>query len=258
MRFAGKTVVVTGGAGGIGAGICKRFAEEGANVAVCDLNLDGCKKTLSEMTGPGHSQYYQLDVLSLEKVQETFAQITRELGPISILVNTVGGHKAAAFEETGPEYWHKELNLNLVSTLNTCSAVLPAMKEAGYGRIINTGSDGCRIGVVKAAIYNAAKAGIGSFSKVLAKEVCNYGITVNVVSPGSIETPLANAVAAEKAAARGISYEDYKKEVYAMIPMGREGTPNDIAGAVLYFASDDASYVTGQLLSVNGGMLMVD
>jgi 2-hydroxycyclohexanecarboxyl-CoA dehydrogenase len=258
QRFTGKVVVVTGGGGGIGSGICARFVEEGASVAVCDLNLEACERVVTAAKGPGVAKAYKLDALSFEKTQAVFDQITKDLGPISVLVNTVGGHKALLFEESTPEYWRKEIDINFVSTLNTCRAVVPAMKAAGYGRIINTGSDGCRIGVVKASIYDAAKAAVQSFTKVLAKELATSGVTVNVISPGSVATELANKVAQEKADAMGITFEQYKQQIYAMIPMGSEGTPEDIAGAVAFLASDDAAYVTGQVLSVNGGMVMVD
>ena len=252
QRFEGKTVVVTGGGGGIGGATCRRFAKEGAKVAVLDLDQAAADRVAGEIRAAGGSaQGFRCDITKRDEVDAAIAGVTAQLGPIDVLVNNAGWDVFRPFLKTDAPLWDKIIAINLVGALNMHHAVLPGMVERRRGRIVNVASDAARNGSSGEAVYAACKGGLVSFSKTIAREHSRHGITVNVVCPGPTDTAL---------------FADYKegagnpeKLVQAFeraIPLGRIGQPEDLPGAILFFASDDAGYVTGQVLSVSGGLSM--
>lgn len=247
-----KTVVITGGGGGIGGAASRRFAEAGAKVAVLDINEASAKATAAAVKAAGgKAEAWACDITDYAGVQKTIGAVEAALGPIGVLVNNAGWDVFKLFKDTTPADWQKIISINLVGALNMQHVVLPGMIARRAGRIVNIASDAGRVGSSGEGIYAACKAGIIGFSKTLAREHARHGITVNVVCPGITNTKL---------------YDDYKKgagnpekldEAFKRaIPMGRIGEPDDLPGAILFFASDDAGYVTGQVVSVSGGLTM--
>ena len=247
-----KTVIVTGGGGGIGGATCRRFGEAGSRVAVFDINLESAAKTAADITqAGGMAEAFRCDITDHEGVKAAVAAAEAALGPTSILVNNAGWDIFRLFKDTTPADWQKLIAINLTGALNMHHAVLPGMLERRHGRIVNIASDAARVGSSGEAVYAACKAGLVGFSKTIAREHARHGISVNVVCPGATNTAL---------------FDDYKKgagnpekleEAFRRAtPMGRIGEPEDLPGAILFFASDDAAYVTGQVLSVSGGLTM--
>ena len=241
MRLEGRKALVTGGASGIGAAISRRLAAEGAAVTIGDLNLEGGEKVAAEIS----AEAIELDVTSLESAR---AAIERT-GAIDILVNNAGTDEFGFFAQTTPEQWEKVLAVNLHGVLNCTHAALPGMQEAGYGRMVNIASEAGRIGSKGSAVYSAAKGGVIAFTKVMAREGARFGINVNGIAPGPIETPL--LMQALEFGEIGAKIVDNMK---AGTQLRRMGQPDEVAAAVAFFASDDASYVTGEILGVSGGM----
>jgi 2-hydroxycyclohexanecarboxyl-CoA dehydrogenase len=247
-----KTVIVTGGGGGIGGATCRRFGEAGSRVAVFDINLESAAKTAADITQAGGvAQAFRCDITDHEGVKAAVAAAEAALGPISILVNNAGWDIFRLFKDTTPAEWQKLIAINLTGALNMHHAVLPGMLERRHGRIVNIASDAARVGSSGEAVYAACKAGLVGFSKTIAREHARHGITVNVVCPGATNTAL---FADYK---RGAGNPEKLEEAFRRAtPMGRIGEPEDLPGAILFFASDDAAYVTGQVLSVSGGLTM--
>ena len=247
-----KTVIVTGGGGGIGGATCRRFGEAGSRVAVFDINLESAAKTAADITQAGGvAQAFRCDITDHEGVKAAVAAAEAALGPISILVNNAGWDIFRLFKDTTPADWQKLIAINLTGALNMHHAVLPGMLERRHGRIVNIASDAARVGSSGEAVYAACKAGLVGFSKTIAREHARHGITVNVVCPGATNTAL---FADYK---RGAGNPEKLEEAFRRAtPMGRIGEPEDLPGAILFFASDDAAYVTGQVLSVSGGLTM--
>jgi 2-hydroxycyclohexanecarboxyl-CoA dehydrogenase len=251
--FKGKVVVVTGGGGGIGGATCRRFGAAGAKVAVLDLNLAAAEKTARDITAAGGTaQAIACDITRRDMVDAAIAATESDLGPVDILVNNAGWDVFKVFTKTDASDWEKLIAINLIGALNMHHAVLPGMAARRSGRIVNIASDAARVGSSGEAVYAACKGGLVAFSKTIAREHARHGITVNVVCPGPTETAL---------------FADYKQgagdpakleEAFRRaIPLGRIGQPDDLPGAILFFASDDAGYITGQVLSVSGGLSMV-
>ena len=251
-RFEGKTVVVTGGGGGIGGATCRRFAAEGAAVAVLDLRGDAAEAVAEAIRAEGgRAQAWSCDITDRASVDAAVAACEAALGPIDVLVNNAGWDVFKPFTKTQPGDWERLIAINLTGALHMHHAVLPRMVERRRGRIVNIASDAARVGSSGEAVYAACKGGLVALSKTLAREHARHGITVNVVCPGPTETAL---------------FEDYKQgagnpekliEAFTRaIPLGRIGQPDDLPGAILFFASDDAAFVTGQVLSVSGGLTM--
>jgi 2-hydroxycyclohexanecarboxyl-CoA dehydrogenase len=251
-RFEGKTVIVTGGGGGIGGATCRRFAAEGAKVAVFDVNIESAQATAAAIAAQGgHAAAFGCDITDRAAVDAAVAATIAQIGAIDVLVNNAGWDVFKPFTKTSPGDWDRLIAINLTGALHMHHAVLPGMVAQRGGRIVNISSDAARVGSVGEAVYAACKAGLVAFSKTIAREHARHGITVNVVCPGPTETAL---------------FEDYKlgagnpeKLVDAFIrsiPLGRIGRPDDLPGAILFFASDDAAFVTGQVLSVSGGLTM--
>jgi 2-hydroxycyclohexanecarboxyl-CoA dehydrogenase len=245
MRLEGRSALVTGGASGIGAAIARRLAAEGAEVTIGDLNLDGAAEVAGEISGLA----IELDVTNLGSAE---AAVESAGATIDILVNNAGTDDFGFFVDMTPERWEKVLAVNLTGVLNCTHAALPGMQEAGYGRIVNIASEAGRVGSKGSAVYSAAKGGVIAFTKVIAREGARFGINANGIAPGPIETPLLMA-----ALEFGEIGEKIIENMKAGTQLRRMGKPEEVAAAVAFFASDDASYVTGEILGVSGGMGMV-
>lgn len=247
-----KTVIVTGGGGGIGGATCRRFGEAGSRVAVFDINMESAEQTAADITKAGGvAKAFRCDITDHEGVKAAVAAAEAALGPIGILVNNAGWDVFRLFKDTTPDDWQKLIAINLTGALNMHHAVLPEMLERRQGRIVNIASDAARVGSSGEAVYAACKAGLVGFSKTIAREHARHGITVNVVCPGATNTAL---FADYK---RGAGNPEKLEEAFRRAtPLGRIGEPEDLPGAILFFASDDAAYVTGQVLSVSGGLTM--
>ncbi len=252
QRFDGKTVIVTGGGGGIGGAACRRFAREGAKVAVFDMNLAAAEKVAEDIrAGGGQAAAFQCDITQRPQVDAAVAAAEAQLGPIDVLVNNAGWDVFKPFTKTVPAEWDKLIAINLTGALHMHHAVLPGMAERKAGRIVNVASDAARGGSSGEAVYAACKGGLVALSKTLAREHARQGITVNVVCPGPTDTALLAGVA-EGARDPAKLIEAFK----SAIPLGRLGQPDDLASAIAFFGSDDASFITGQVISVSGGLTM--
>jgi len=252
MRFEGKVVVVTGGGGGIGGATSRRFAAEGARVAVFDLNLDAAKKVAADIAAAGGvAEAFACDIAKRADVDAAVAAVEARLGPIDVLVNNAGWDVFRPFVKTEPAQWEKLIAINLTGALHMHHAVLPGMAARKAGRIVNIASDAARVGSSGEAVYAACKGGLVAFSKTIAREHARHGVTVNVVCPGPTDT----ALFAEYKEGAG-NPEKLVEAFTRSIPLGRIGQPDDLPGAILFFSSDDAAYVTGQVLSVSGGLTM--
>jgi len=249
MRLEGRTALVTGGASGIGAATCRRLAGEGARVAVTDMNVSGAGDVAAEVNGVP----YELDVRDGDSIAAAVAAATDELGSIDILVNNAGYDEFGFFVKSEEPMWDRVLGVNLRGVIAVTHAVLPGMQERRRGRIVNVASEAGRVGSSGSGIYSAAKAGVIGFTKAVAREAARYGVTSNAVAPGPIETPL--LMAAPEALG-----EIGQKLVDVMVGstvLRRLGQPDEVAAAITFLASDDASFVTGQALGVSGGLAMI-
>lgn len=252
QRFDGKTVIVTGGGGGIGGATCRRFASEGAKVAVFDMNLDAAEKVAADIrANGGQAAAFACNITDRAQVDAAVAATEAQLGPIAVLVNNAGWDIFKPFTKTVPAEWAKLIDINLTGALHMLHAVLPGMVERKYGRIVNVASDAARGGSSGEAVYSACKGGLVALSKTLAREHARQSITVNVVCPGPTDTALLAGVA-EGARDPAKLIEAFR----SAIPLGRLGQGDDLASAIAFFGSDDAGFVTGQVLSVSGGLTM--
>ncbi len=252
QRFDNQTVIVTGGGGGIGGATCRRFAAEGAKVAVFDLNLEAAEKVAAAIRAEGgQAQAFRCDITDRASVDAAVAATEAKLGPIGVLVNNAGWDVFKPFLKTVPTEWERLIAINLTGALHMLHAVLPGMAERKYGRIVNVASDAARGGSSGEAVYSACKGGLVALSKTLAREHARQGITVNVVCPGPTDTALLAGVT-EGARDPAKLLEAFR----SAIPLGRLGQPDDLAGAIAFFGSDDAGFITGQVISVSGGLTM--
>lgn len=251
-QLQNRTAAITGGGGGIGGATCRRFAAEGAKVAVLDLNRDAAETVAAEIRAAGGTaEAFHCDIADRASVDAAVAAIESKLGPIDILVNNAGWDVFKPFTKTVPDEWEKLIAINLTGALHMHHAILPGMVERRYGRVVNVASDAARVGSSGEAVYAACKGGLVAFSKTLAREHARHGITVNVVCPGPTDTALLAGVTS------GAPNPEKLVEAFTKaIPLGRLGQPNDLAGAIAFFGSDDAGFVTGQVLSVSGGLTM--
>ena len=251
-KLENKTVIVTGGAGGIGRATCRRFAAEGAKVAVFDINVEAAQRVADEIKAAGGiAQVFQCNITDRGEVDAAVAATEAALGPIDVLVNNAGWDVFKPFLKTVPAEWDKLIAINLTGALHMHHAVLPGMVERKYGHIVNVASDAARGGSSGEAIYAACKGGLVALSKTLAREHARQGITVNVVCPGPTDTALLSGMA-EGARDPSKLIEAFR----SAIPLGRLGQPDDLAGAIVFFGSDDAAFITGQVISVSGGLTM--
>jgi 2-hydroxycyclohexanecarboxyl-CoA dehydrogenase len=249
MRLEGRVALVTGGASGIGAATCRRLAAEGARVAVTDLNAGGAGEIAAEVNG----MPYELDVRSGDSIAAAVAAIADELGPVDVLVNNAGYDEFGFFVNTDEAMWDRVLGVNLRGVIAVTHAVLPGMQERRRGRIVNVASEAGRVGSSGSGIYSAAKAGVIGFTKAIARESAKYGVTCNAVAPGPIETPLLMAAPE----ALGDVGQKLVDTMVGATVLRRLGQPDEVAAAITFLASDDASYVTGQALGVSGGLAMI-
>lgn len=247
-----KVVIVTGGGGGIGSAICTRFGEEGSVVAVFDLNGAGAEaKAAAVRAAGGRAKAFQVDVSDQQMVNAAVAAVQRELGPVDVLVNNAGWDKAGNFLDTDNALWEKIVAINLYGPLYMHHAVLKGMAERGRGRVVNVASDAARVGSSGESVYSFCKGGLVAFTKTLARELASKQINLNVVCPGPTDTPLLQSICGDSELGQKL-YEGFKRA----IPFKRLGQPEDIPGAVAFLASDDAAFITGQVLSVSGGLTM--
>jgi|SRR5688572_1549973 2-hydroxycyclohexanecarboxyl-CoA dehydrogenase len=247
MSLAGKNVIVTGAASGIGLATAQRFAREGANVAVWDVNEDGAKRVATELQASGVKAIgNRVDVSSRQDANAAVERFHAAIGQVNVLVNNAGITLFQPFMETTEDMWDRVMTINLKSMLVCTQAVLPDMLAAKWGRIINVSSSSAQSGSARMTAYAASKGGVIGFTKALAQELAATGITVNNVPPGFVDTPMLRG---EGVAGMGASVD----AVAARSPMGRPGRPENMAAAIAFLASDDADYITGHTLSVNGG-----
>ena len=249
MRLEGRVALVTGGASGIGAATCRRLAGEGARVAVTDMNAVGARVVAGEVNG----MPYELDVRSGDSIAAAVSAATDELGPIDILVNNAGYDEFGFFVNTDEAMWDRVLGVNLRGVIAVTHAVLPGMQERRRGRIVNVASEAGRVGSSGSGIYSAAKAGVIGFTKAVARESARYGVTCNAVAPGPIETPLLMGAPE----ALGDVGQKLVDTMVGSTVLRRLGQPDEVAAAITFLASDDASFVTGQALGVSGGLAMI-
>lgn len=246
-----KVAIVTGGGQGIGRGIALRLAEEGCKVAIFDLKPEAGEET-AKLAGDAVVKTYALDVTDYDAVKAAVEQVEAELGPIWALVNNAGWDLPKPFLATDKPLWDKIIAINLYGPLNTHHVVAPLMVARGGGRIINIASDAARVGTSTEAVYSACKGGVIAFTKSVARELASKGVLLNIVCPGPTNTPMMNDVLGT-----GESAVKWKDAMVRGIPLKRMGEPEDYGGIVAFLASDDASFMTGQTVSVAGGMNMI-
>jgi 2-hydroxycyclohexanecarboxyl-CoA dehydrogenase len=252
MKLAGRSAIVTGGGRGIGRAIALGLAREGAQVAVLDILKDNADQVAGEIAALGRKGLaLPADLTRRAEVNRAVEEVLAQFGQLDILVNNAGWDKLEPFLESEEETWEKIIAVNFRSVLYMCKAVLPHMVARGRGKVISIASDAGRVGSMGEAVYAGTKGAIIAFSKTLAREMARHSITVNVVCPGLTETPLLQGIRDQSPKAAKVI-----EAVTRAIPLGRVGQPEDIAGAVVYLASPEADFVTGQTLSVSGGLTM--
>ncbi len=244
-----QVAFVTGAGSGIGRAIAHQLAQAGT-VAVADLRLDAAQETVAEvLRAGGKAIAVHCDVTDLASVEQARDEVLAACGFVNVLVNNAGWDKVELFLDSTPDTWDRILRINLLGPMHTCKVLLPTLIEQGGGRVVNIASDAGRVGSTGEAVYSAAKGGVIAFTKTLARELARYQINVNCVAPGPADTPLFAEI--------GTYNPGIKRALEKSIPLRRLARPEDIAGAVAYFVSKEASYVTGQTLSVSGGLTMV-
>ncbi|HEY9417313.1 MAG TPA: SDR family NAD(P)-dependent oxidoreductase [Pseudonocardia sp.] len=241
-----RVAFVTGGAGGIGIAVCRALAADGRAVAVADLSREASEKVAADIDGIG----VPLDVTDPDSVAAAIAETTERLGAPSIVVNVAGWDELKPFLETDEAFTHKVIEINYNGPIRVLRATLPAMVDAKWGRIVNVASDAGRVGSSLESVYSGAKAGLIGFTKTIAREFAKHGISANTVCPGPTDTPLLRSITEGERSGSIIA------AMTKAVPMRRVGTPEDVAPAVVFFASDAAGFVTGQTLSASGGLTM--
>ncbi len=251
-RLNGEVALVTGGASGIGRAAAEKLAALGAAVAIADRNEEGAHNVADGIRNRGAAAVaVTMDVRDREAVFTGVAAVREALGPITILVSAAGWDRMQAFVETPAELWHELVAINLMGAIYVTRAVVDDMIQATRGRLIYVSSDAARVGSTGEAVYAAAKGGLLSFAKTLARELARYQVTANVVCPGPTDTPLLQEIRQSEAGAKILA------AMTRSIPLGRLAKPEDVAAAIAFFASPEASFITGQVLSVSGGLTMV-
>lgn len=247
MSFKGQNAIVTGGASGICRAVVEKLAAEGARVLVADINRDGGEAVAAGLRGKGlKADFLFLDLTNYDSIKTFAAEALKLLGSVDVLINGAGWSKNTPFVQTTDDFWDKVLNLNLIGPMRLTKLLLPSMFERKTGKIVCVSSDAGRVGSLGETVYSGAKAGLIGFAKSLAREGARFNVTANVVCPGPTDTPLFGEVD-----------QKYQEAFIKAIPMRRAGKPEEVADAILFFASSEANYVTGQVLSVSGGLTMV-
>jgi 2-hydroxycyclohexanecarboxyl-CoA dehydrogenase len=248
----GMTAIVTGGGGAIGRAICRRFADEGVSVGVFDRNGQSAAETVELIHhNGGQAHSFAVDITDYEAVKDAAAAFERTAGPIEILVNNAGWDRFANFLDSDVELWDRVIAVNLRGPLNLHHVVVRGMAERRRGKVINIASDAGRVGSSGEAVYAGCKGGLIAFTKSLARELASRGVNLNVVCPGPTDTPLFRDFAGEGEAGQKVA-----AALERAIPMKRLGRPDDIPGLVAFLASEDANFITGQVISVSGGLTM--
>ncbi|MGZ3361868.1 MAG: SDR family oxidoreductase [Xanthobacteraceae bacterium] len=246
-----RTVLVTGGANGIGAAIARRLAEEGCAVGILDLDAATGEKLADEIKAAGgRASLHAVDITDYDAVVRAVESIETSFGPPAFLVNNAGWDRAQSFLDTTPEFWRKVVAINLFGPLNVNHVVLRGMAARGFGRVVNIASDAGRVGSSGEAVYSACKGGIIAFTKTVARELVGKGIILNTLCPGPTDTAILRSFLEGPDGAR--IAEGLKRA----IPMRRLGVPEDYPGLVAFLLSNDAAYITGQTISVSGGLTM--
>ena len=247
-RFKGNSMVVTGAASGIGKTIARMAAEQGARVFVADVNEEGGKAAAEEIRAAGgQAEFEKLDLTNRPSIDAFAAAVLGKVGTLDILVNAAGWDLVEPFLKSKPETWDLIVAINYLGPVHLCHHFVPGMMEQGGGKVVNISSDAGRIGSPGEAVYSGAKGGIISFTKTLAREAARGKVNVNCVAPGPTNTPLYH-----------VQSDKLKEGLKSVIPFRRVAEPEEIAHAVLFFASAESDYITGQTLSVSGGMSMVN
>ncbi len=247
MKFQGKTAIVTGAASGIGLATAASFAAAGAQVILTDINAAAGETAAADLrTSGADARFFELNVMDLASANAAADRVRSEVGRLDVLVNAAGWDIIQPFMDNTPDYWAKIVGLNLMGPIQVTRAMLPLLIESGSGRIVNVSSDAGRVGSFGETVYAGAKGGVIAFTKSLARELTRKQVRVNCVCPGPTDTPLF-ATQSEK----------MQQALINAIPMRRLGQASEVADAVLFFASDRSSFVTGQVLSVSGGLTMV-
>jgi 2-hydroxycyclohexanecarboxyl-CoA dehydrogenase len=247
MSLQDKVAVVTGAASGIGRATASALAAEGARVVVADVDRAKGEAAAAELRAEGRrADYVHVDMTDPASIDAFAAEVQQRFGPVDLLVNGAGWGKTQPFLEGTPEFWGKLVALNFVGPMQLTKALLPRMMEKGGGKIVNVASDAGRVGSLGETVYSGAKGGLIAFTKSLARETARYKVNVNCVCPGPTDTPLMAAVP-----------DKVKDALTKAIPMRRLGQPEEVADAVVFFAGDRSDYITGQVLSVSGGLTMV-
>ncbi|HXE47285.1 MAG TPA: SDR family NAD(P)-dependent oxidoreductase [Ramlibacter sp.] len=246
MKLENRTALITGAASGIGRATAQAYAEAGARVILADIDEANGTKAAAELRAAGHvADYMNVDMTSPESIEGFAGKVLQRFGAPDVIVNGAGWGKNHPFVEGTPDLWNKMIALNFVGPMQLVKAFLPAMIERKSGKIVNVSSDAGRVGSLGETVYSGAKGGLIAFTKSLAREVSRYQINVNCVCPGPTDTPLM-AVVPDKV----------KEALTKAIPFRRLGKPEEVADAILFFGSDRAAYITGQVLSVSGGLTM--
>jgi 2-hydroxycyclohexanecarboxyl-CoA dehydrogenase len=248
----GKAVVITGAAGGFGGALSRRFAEEGCTLGLIDLNAEGVDATAAavrELGGEAHA--YTVDITDYDAVAEAVGAFHQAAGTVDVLVNNAGFDQFAFFLDTEPAFWDKVIAINLKGPINLHHACLKIMAGQKSGRVINIASDAGRVGSSGESVYSACKGGIIAFTKTMAREMARSGVLVNCVSPGPADTALFHSFIGE-----GEAGQKVHAALERSIPLRRIAQPDDLPGMVAFLASDDAGYITGQVISVSGGLTM--
>lgn len=250
MTLNGKIAIVTGAGGGIGSAITRELHAQGATVALADLDPEAAQSVADELnaTRAGSAAVVAVDISDMDSVTSAVATVRETLGEVDVLVNNAGIDKIEPFVDSTPETWRRIVDVNLLGTINMTRAVLDPMLERGSGRIINIASDAGRVGSSGEVVYSATKGGVIAFAKALARETAAKGVTINAVCPGPTDTALLDQIAEVN--------EKLYQGLSRAIPMRRLGQPDDIAPAVAFLAGEGAGFITGQTLSVSGGLTM--
>ena len=247
-----RTVIVTGGASGIGRATTLRLAEEGCIVGLFDLNRSAAEEVATIANGQGGRVLaYYVDITNRDSIEAAVDQFEQDTGPVELLANVAGWDLPAPFLETDRAFWDKVVQINLYGPLNMHHVVVRRMAERGFGRVVNISSDAGRVGSSGEAVYSACKGGIIAFTKTLARELANSGVVLNVVAPGPTDTPLFDGFKAASPTGSKIA-----EGLARAIPLRRLGVPSDYPGMIAFLLSDDAAFITGQTISVSGGLTM--
>lgn len=245
-----RVAFITGAGRGIGREIARTLASKSMNIIVTDVNIENAQETVAIVQQEGGAAVaVYCDVTNLQSVKEAVEASLTHFQTIDVLVNNAGWDKIEPFLQSEPDTWKTVIDINLMGQIHTCKEILPLMVKNGYGKVINIASDSGRVGSSGEAVYSAAKGGVIAFTKTLAREMARHQLNINCIAPGPSDTPLLKEI--------GSYNEGIVTALEKAIPFRRLAQPSDIAGAVAYFASDEAAYVTGQTLSVNGGLTMV-